>query len=118
MIPVGMMRTRMTLTTITEGAPDSLGQATVDETTTTELIGHVESNMVKDARWNYALAADEDVQVVIPYVTGVLPGHTITVWGMDGETETSTLYNITRIEDDRNRHRWLRLGLGRSLEVY
>ena len=113
MMPVGMMRTRMTWIEITASTADSIGQATTLHSTPVELVGHVEQEMMRDARWNIALAANEDLQVVVPWIVGMLVGHQLVVY--DGSTGTT--YQIARIEDDRKRHRWLRLGLSRSLEA-
>lgn len=112
-----MMRTRMTWTQKSSSVPDTLGQQTSTSSLGTEIVGHIESQMMRDASWNIALAANEDLQVVIPYVGETIAvGDTITVWDANPST-LSVVFQITRIEDDRNRHRWLRLGLSRSLEA-
>ena len=113
MIPTGMMRIKMVFSRRAVTSIDDVGQATLIFTTTLNtVVGFVESNDRYDDKLNSGIGAEEKTHIVVPWFSGLKTGDQVTL--TDGAT--STLYQIESIEDDRNKHRQLRLVIIRAEE--
>ena len=106
MIPTGMMRIKMVFSRRAVASIDDVGQATlVSATTLNTVVGFVESNNRYDDKLNSGIGTEEKTHIVVPWFSGLKTGDQVTL--TDGAT--TTLYQIESIEDDRNKHRQLRL---------
>jgi transcription antitermination factor NusG len=114
MIPTGMMRIKMGFTRRAVASIDDVGQATLSPSSTTlnTVVGFVESNDRYDDKLNSGLGANEKTHIVVPWFSGLKNGDQVTL--TDGSI--TTLYQIESIEDDRNKHRQLRLVIVRAEE--
>lgn len=113
MIPTGMMRIKMLFQRRAVLAIDDVGQANLaSNTTLNTVVGFVESNDRYDDKLNSGIGAEEKTHIVVPWFSGLKTGDTVIL--TDGLT--TTLYQIESIEDDRNKHRQLRLVIIRAEE--
>ncbi len=114
MIPMGMMRIKAEIYTQTVSTFDAAGQWFVSATTLlyTQIV-HVESAERNDKVNNMGKAVVEMTYIKAPWYPGLENG--MVVYLIDGAV--STAYHIQSIEDDRMKHRFVRLGLTRAEEA-
>jgi hypothetical protein len=107
------MKTKMVITSKAETL-DSYGQAIIGSATTiATVVGWVDTAERDDKSVNSGQAVIERTNVVIPWYPNLKAGYIVTL--TDGSD--TTVYQIESIQDDRNKHRQLRLGLTRSEEA-
>jgi len=113
MIPTGMMRIKMLFTRRSVSSIDDVGQAVLGTTTTLNtVVGFVESNNRYDDKLNSGIGTDEKTHIVIPWFAGLKTGDQVALT----DDVTVTNYQVESIEDDRNKHRQLRLVIIRAEE--
>ena len=92
---------------------DDVGQASLGNTTNLNtVVGFVESNDRYDDKLNSGIGTEEKTHIIGPWFSGLKTGDQVTI--TDGST--TTLYQIESIEDDRYKHRQLRLVIIRAEE--
>jgi len=113
MIPTGMMRINMAFTRRAVASIDDVGQATLGTITILNtVVGFVESNDRYEDKLNSGIGANEKTHIIVPWFSGLKTGDIVSL--TDGSVVTG--YQIESIEDDRNKHRQLRLVIIRAEE--
>lgn len=93
---------------------DSLGQGTLGALSVyATLVGHVERQDRSDDLEGQQLAGQGIMFVTIPWISTVKLGDSLTITD-SSLSPTTQVWSISSIEDDRQRHRWLRLKLTRD----
>lgn len=114
MIPMGMMRVKATISSVAVSTFDSVGQKIVGASTVLYTpVVHVESAEREDKMNNMGKAVVEMTYIKAPWYPGLKNGMFVVL--TDGSVSTS--YSIQSIEDDRMKHRFVRLGLTRAEEA-
>lgn len=115
MLGCGAMRTLMVLSRPTVTA-DSNGQGVTSlPVTYATVVGRVESLTRMDDQEAQMLMGQGGMRVTIPWVPLVKLGDQLTITDT-GMSPTTQVWDVSRIEDDRSAHRWLRLSLVRDEE--
>lgn len=111
---MGMMRVKAAISSQTVTTFDAAGQRIVSGSTLIYTpIVHVESAERNDKVNNMGKAVVEMTYIKAPWYPGLKNGMIVVL--TDGAVSTS--YHIQSIEDDRMKHRFVRLGLTRSEEA-
>ena len=114
MIPMGMMRVKATISSVAVNTFDSVGQKIIGlQTLLYTPIVHVESAERNDKMNNMGKAVVEMTYIKAPWYPGLKNGMIVVL--TDGAVTTT--YQIQSIEDDRMKHRFVRLGLTRAEEA-
>lgn len=113
MIPMGMMRVKATVATVAQATVDSAGQSIPGSATTLYTpIVFVESAFRQDHKNDDGLAVWERTYIIAPWYPGIKAGMRVTL--TDGSD--TTVYQIEGVEDDRNKHRFVKMSLIRAEE--
>lgn len=114
MIPMGMMRVKAAISSVAVNTFDSLGQKVVGATALLYTpIVHVESAERNDKVNNMGKAVVEMTYIKAPWYPGLKSGMIVVLT----DDLVTTTYQIQSIEDDRMKHRFVRLGLTRAEEA-
>ena len=111
---MGMMRVKAAISSVAVNTFDTLGQKIIGATTLLYTpIVHVESAERNDKVNNMGKAVVEMTYIKAPWYPGLKNGMIVQI--TDGAVVTT--YQIQSIEDDRMKHRFVRLGLTRAEEA-
>ena len=114
MIPMGMMRVKAAISSVAVNTFDTLGQKIIgDPTLLYTPIVHVESAERNDKVNNMGKAVVEMTYIKAPWYPGLKNGMIVVLT----DDSVTTTYQIQSIEDDRMKHRFVRLGLTRAEEA-
>ena len=114
LIPMGMMRVKATISSVAVSTFDSVGQKITGGLTVLYTpVVHVESAEREDKMNNMGKAVVEMTYIKAPWYPGLKNGMIVQI--TDGAVVTT--YQIQSIEDDRMKHRFVRLGLTRAEEA-
>ena len=106
MIPTGMMRVKAVVTGLTSATPDATGQNTLVVTTVLySPVVFIESAIRSDHMDGMGLGVNEKTIIHAPWYPGIKNGMIVTI--TDGAVTTG--YQIESIEDDRMKHRQVKL---------
>ena len=111
---MGMMRVKAAISSVAVNTFDTLGQKIVGATALLYTpIVHVESAERNDKVNNMGKAVVEMTYIKAPWYPGLKNGMIVVLT----DDQTTTTYQIQSIEDDRMKHRFVRLGLTRAEEA-
>ena len=111
---MGMMRVKAAISSVAVNTFDTLGQKIVGATALLYTpIVHVESAERNDKVNDMGKAVVEMTYIKAPWYPGLKNGMIVVLT----DDQTTTTYEIQSIEDDRMKHRFVRLGLTRAEEA-